>query len=231
MPNFSASSQRRWKRCVWSGLHQKGHLAAVWMSGSFRGAVRPLIRDPRHSSLKFTTSSRDHDSPPTPLASVLPLHPPRASGAQGQLCQKHAVSQPTNIVPGNSSQIDSNESHSHARTCFGHARARDLLRDRCHSSSQDVSKDAGSHGCSVAGASILSASLVTSSPLAEITSSITCVAYQVPAYQGEPGLCNSPSPLKIPSLDGKGHGHRNGLQEKGCQDRCCAKANRLSAIG
>ncbi len=140
------------------------------------------------------------------IAQNPPHQPPRASGAQLQLRQKHAVSQPTNIIPGNSSQLDSNESHSHARTCFSHARARALLRDRCHSPSQDVSKDAGPHGRSVTGASIFSASLVTSSPLAETTSSITCVpAYQVPAYQGEPGLCNIPSPLKRPSLDGKGH--------------------------
>ncbi len=31
---------------------------------------------------------------------------------------------------------------------------------------------------------------------------------------------NSLSPLEEPSLDGKGHGHGNGLQEKGCHDRC-----------
>ncbi len=46
------------------------------MSGSCRGAVRPLSSDPRRSSLKFTTSSRDLGAPLTLPASVLPLHPP-----------------------------------------------------------------------------------------------------------------------------------------------------------
>ncbi len=78
MPNFSVSSQKRLKTWVWSGLHQRSPLAAVWMSGSCRGAVRPLSNDHRHrrSSLKFTTSSRDLGAPLTLPASVLPLHPP-----------------------------------------------------------------------------------------------------------------------------------------------------------
>ncbi len=46
------------------------------------------------------------------------------------------------------------------------------------------------------------------------------MASRMPTYQGEPGLCNSLSPLEEPSLDGKGRGHGNGLQEKGCHDRC-----------
>ncbi len=59
MPNFSVSSQKRLKSWVWSGLHQRSPLAAVWMSGFCRGAVRPLSNDHRRSSLKFTTSSQD----------------------------------------------------------------------------------------------------------------------------------------------------------------------------
>ncbi len=42
----------------------------------------------------------------------------------------------------------------------------------------------------------------------------------MPAYQGEPGLCNSSSPLERPSLDGKERSNVNGLQEKGCHNRC-----------
>ncbi len=57
MPKFSVSSQKRLKSWVWSGLHQRSPLAAVWMSGSCRGAVRPLSNDHRRSSLKFTTRS------------------------------------------------------------------------------------------------------------------------------------------------------------------------------
>ncbi len=62
--------------------------------------------------------------------------PPRAPGTQDQLRQEHAVSQPTNIVPGNSSRLYSNESSSRDGMCFGHAKTRDLLRGRCHSPSQ-----------------------------------------------------------------------------------------------
>ncbi len=40
------------------------------------GAVRPLNNDHHHSSLKFTTSSRDLGAPLTLPASVLPLHLP-----------------------------------------------------------------------------------------------------------------------------------------------------------
>ncbi len=76
MPNFSVSSQKRLKSWVWSGLHQRSPLAAVWMSGFCRGAVRPLSNDHRRSSLKFMTSSRDLGAPLTLPASVLPLHPP-----------------------------------------------------------------------------------------------------------------------------------------------------------
>ncbi len=65
---------KRLKSWVWSGLHQRSPLAAVWMSGFCRGAVRPLNNDHRHSFLKFTTSSRDHGAPLTLPASVLPLH-------------------------------------------------------------------------------------------------------------------------------------------------------------
>ncbi len=61
---------------VWSGLHQRSPLAAVWMSGFCQGAVRPINNDHRRSSLKFTTSSRDLGAPLTLPASVLPLHPP-----------------------------------------------------------------------------------------------------------------------------------------------------------
>ncbi len=38
------------KSWVWSGLHQRSPLAAVWMSGFCRGAVRPLNNDHRRSS-------------------------------------------------------------------------------------------------------------------------------------------------------------------------------------
>ncbi len=50
------SSQKRLKSWVWSGLHQRSPLAAVWMSGFCQGAVRPLSNDHCRSSLKFTTS-------------------------------------------------------------------------------------------------------------------------------------------------------------------------------
>ncbi len=76
MPNFSVSSPKRLKSWVWSGLHQRSPLAAVWMSGFCRGAVRPLNNDHRRSSLKYMTSSRDLGALLTLPASVLPLHLP-----------------------------------------------------------------------------------------------------------------------------------------------------------
>ncbi len=76
MPNFSVSSPKRLKSWVWSGLHQRSPLAAIWMSGFCRGAVRPLNIDHCRSSLKYTTSSRDLGALLTLPASVLPLHLP-----------------------------------------------------------------------------------------------------------------------------------------------------------
>ncbi len=64
------------KSWVWSGLHQRSPLAAVWISGFCWGAVRPLNNDHRRSSLKYTTSSRDLGALLTLPASVLPLHLP-----------------------------------------------------------------------------------------------------------------------------------------------------------
>ncbi len=68
---FPCSSPKRLKSWVWSGLHQRSPLAAVWMSGFCRGAVRPLNNDHRRSSLKYMTSSRDLGALLTLPASVL----------------------------------------------------------------------------------------------------------------------------------------------------------------
>ncbi len=138
----------------------------------------------------------------------------------GQFRQEHAVPQPANIVPGNSSRHSLNESRSHVRTCSGHAKTRGLLLDRCRSPSQNVSENAGPHGRSIASTTAGPASHAAPSALVETTGSIPCMASWTPTYQGEPGLYNSLSPLEEPSLDGKGRGHGNGLQEKGCHDRC-----------
>ncbi len=51
-----------------SGLHLRSHLAAGWMSGFSRDAIKP---PPTASSLKSTTSSPNRGAPPTRLASVL----------------------------------------------------------------------------------------------------------------------------------------------------------------
>ncbi len=138
----------------------------------------------------------------------------------GQFRQEHAVPQPANIVPGNSSRHSSNESRSHVRTCSGHAKTRGFLLDRCRSPSQNVSENAGPHGRSIASTTAGPASHAAPSALVETTGSIPCMASWTPTYQGEPGLYNGLSPLEEPSLDGKGRGHGNGLQEKGCHDRC-----------
>ncbi len=55
MPNFSASSRMRWKSWIWSGLHWKSHLAAVWMSGSCQGRRQA----PRQRSSPFFPEVHD----------------------------------------------------------------------------------------------------------------------------------------------------------------------------
>ncbi len=99
-------------------------------------------------------------------------------------------------------------------------KTRGLLLDQCRSPSQNILEDAGPHGHSIASTTAGPASHAAPSALVETTGSIPCMAPRTPTYQGEPGLCNSLSPLEEPSLDGKGRGHGNGLQEKGCHDRC-----------
>ncbi len=141
-------------------------------------------------------------------------------GAQGELCQESTVPQPTSFVPGNSVRLNSNESSGHDRVCSGHTAACGLFQSLCLSPPQDVSKAAGPYGCRVSSATVGPASYASPSVLAETTGSIPCVASWTPAYQGRPGLCNSPGPLDECSMDGTGRSSGNGLQEKGSLDRC-----------
>ncbi len=64
-PNYSASSRKPSRSWVWSGLCQKNPPAAVWTSGSCRGAVKPLVRDPILFFQRSMTSSPDHGMPHT----------------------------------------------------------------------------------------------------------------------------------------------------------------------
>ncbi len=68
------SSSALWQRLSTSsgsnGLRLRSHLAAGWKSGFFQGAIRLSANA---SFLKCTMSSRNHDAPPTRLASALLL--------------------------------------------------------------------------------------------------------------------------------------------------------------
>ncbi len=143
----------------------------------------------------------------------------RVPRTQGQFCQERAVPQPTNIVPGNSYRLSSNEGSSHGRTCTGHSAARVFIQNRSPSPSQSFSKDAGPHGLSVFSTSVGPASHAAPSVLAETSSSSTCLASRTPSSQGEPGLRCSFGPLEKPSVDGTGRALGYGLQKEGGLDR------------
>ncbi|XP_058618458.1 uncharacterized protein LOC131531609 [Onychostoma macrolepis] len=123
------------------------------------------------------------------------------------------------IVPGNSSGLGSDESGGSARTCSGHSETRSLLKERHRSPPQSVSENAGPHGRSIASVTAGPASHAAPPTLVETTGSTPCMASRTPAYQGEPGLCDSPGPLEEPTMDGEGRGYGNGLQQEGCHDR------------
>ncbi len=80
------------------------------------------------------------------VVQIPPFQPLRVHGTQGQICQARIVSQPTDIVPGNSFQLGPNEGCSHTRVCSGHTAARGLFSDRSLSPSQIVSENAGPYG-------------------------------------------------------------------------------------
>ncbi len=58
-----------WRSWVWNGLPHRNHPVGAWMSGSCRGAVRPLDNKLHHSSQRFTTRSPSLGMHPTLRAS------------------------------------------------------------------------------------------------------------------------------------------------------------------
>ncbi len=121
------------------------------------------------------------------VAQIPPSQPLGVPGTQGQLCQEHTVSQPTDIVPGNSFRLGPNEGCGHTRACSGHTAARSLFRDRSLSPSQIVSENAGPHGLRIPSATAGPASYAAPSALAETEGSIRRLASWTPANQGETG--------------------------------------------
>ncbi len=148
-----------------------------------------------------------------------PPQPLGAPGAQGQFRQERTVSQPTSIVPGNSSRLSSHESCDSARTRSGYSETRGHLQERHRSPTQSISENAGPHGRSIASATAGPAPHAAPSTLVETTGSTQRMASRTPAHQGEPGLCDSPGPLEEPTMDGEGRGHGIGLQQESCHDR------------
>ncbi len=143
-----------------------------------------------------------------------PPQPLRAPGAQGQFRQERTVSQPTSVVPGNSSGLSSHESCDSARTRSGHSETRGHLQERHRSPTQSVSENAGPHGRSIASVTAGPAPHAAPSMLVETTGSTQRMASQTPAHQGESGLCDSPDPLEEPTMDEEGRGHGVGLQQE-----------------
>ncbi len=68
-PIFSVSCLTLWRSWVWNGLPHRNHPVGAWMSGSCRGAVRPLDNKLHHSSQRFTTRSPSLGMHPTLRAS------------------------------------------------------------------------------------------------------------------------------------------------------------------
>ncbi len=75
MPIFSASCLALWRSWVWNGLPQRNRPVATWMTGSCRGAARPLVNELYHSFLRSTTRLQGLGVHPTRPAYV-PLLPP-----------------------------------------------------------------------------------------------------------------------------------------------------------
>ncbi len=98
-----------------------------------------------------------------------PPQPLGAPGAQGQFRQERTVSQPTSIVPGNSSRLSSHESCDSARTRSGHSETRGHLQERHRSPTQSVSENAVPHGRSIASATAGPAPQAAPSTLVETT--------------------------------------------------------------
>ncbi len=79
-PNFTASCPQLWKSWVCSGLHRRSPPADTWMSGSCRGAVKPLVSEPHHSSQKSTKNSPGCGTPLLDESVAAHLYPPTAIG-------------------------------------------------------------------------------------------------------------------------------------------------------
>ncbi len=148
-----------------------------------------------------------------------PPQPLRAPGAQGQFRQERTVSQPTSVVPGNSSGLSSHDSCDSARTRSGHSETRGHLQERHRSPTQSVSENSGPHGRSIASVTAGPAPHAAPSTLVETTGSTQRMASWTPAHQGESGLCDSPDPLEEPTMVEEGRGHGVGLQQESCHDR------------
>ncbi len=103
------------------------------------------------------------DPPPQPL---------RLPGVQGQLCQKHTVTQPTSFVPGHSYRLSVDESNCLSGASHDNSVPRGLLQGRYRPSAQSFSENAGPYGSGFVGTSVGSASHATHPVLAEPEGSI-----------------------------------------------------------
>ncbi len=151
------------------------------------------------------------DPPPQPL---------RSPGAQGQLCQEHAVTQPTSIVPGDSYRLSADDSNCLSGTSHDNSAPRSLLQRRDRPLAQGLPENAGSYGSGFASSLVGPASHAAHPVLAEAEGSICGLALRSPSHNGNSGLCISPDPLEGPPLAEAGCDLRHGAHKEGCHDRC-----------
>ncbi len=135
------------------------------------------------------------DPPPQPL---------RSPGAQGQLCQEHAVTQPTSIVPGDSYRLSADDSNCLSGTSHDNSAPRGLLQRRDLPPAQGLPENAGPYGSGFASTLVGPASHAAHPVLAEAEGSICGLASRSPSHNSDSGLCISPDPLEGPPLSEAG---------------------------
>ncbi len=168
-----------------------------------------LPRRLAHSGPVVGSFNIAQDPPPQPL---------RLPGAQGQLCQKHTVTQPTSFIPGHSYQLSAYNSN--CLSGASHDYSAPLLKGRYRPSAQSFTENAGPYGSGFADTSVGSASHVIHPVLAEAEGSICGLASRTPPRNGDSGLCISPGLLEGPLLAKARRDPRHGAQKEGCHERC-----------
>ncbi len=151
------------------------------------------------------------------IAQDPPLQPIRLPGPQGQLCQKHTVTQTASFIPGHSYRAD--DSICLSGVSHDNSAPRHFLQGRYHPSTRSFPENAGPYVSGFAGTTVGSAAHVTHPVLAEAEGSIRGLASWTPPRNGDLGLCTSPGPLEGPLLAKARGDLRHSTQKEDCHDR------------